>query len=309
LRPRRGCLVDFMHVCTGPRGLHAVTKPTSGPPQVPAAVANPDWRGGAVIPVGGAVLPKKFKSIDRGFSRFEFMSERLPAESPRSGESSSPRAARLSPRAARVVEEQPVTAHHAPSHCVSGSGTISALDFKSQAMPSAPRGAGTFASFEYSTDPYETSQLISSEYVSSEASRIRSGPFRAGGDAQRGTIYTGGSTTPRRSGELRAKLTQEFSAELPSFLRITEDASGHMLVVFSIAGATAEKRKGIHSYMGRFAAERQVVADFKLARDMSRWGVVAGDAGDIVVYSLRPPWVGNDPHGVWRAAHMQSPRR
>ena len=50
------------------------------------------------------------------------------------------------------------------------------------------------------------------------------------------------------------------------------------------------RRTDVHTYMNRFVLHRPMAADFGLTRDLSRWGLEAGEA-DLLVYSLRPVWV------------------
>ena len=93
-----------------------------------------------------------------------------------------------------------------------------------------------------------------------------------------------------------------FREATSTFLRVTEDPKGYLLVVFSSAGGEEGTRSQIHAFMNHFVTHRASDDDFCLARDPCRWGALAGKGDDeIVVYSLRPPWVRNDPYRISRA--------
>lgn len=170
--------------------------------------------------------------------------------------------------------------------------------------PFSPRGAGSFAEFNYLPDPYEMGEVLSQVVQSREAAEIRAGAFKAGGNAGKAKL-----ASHRRSADIRTHLFMELKADCPSFLRVTEDPLGHVLAVFSASQVPDARRSDLHSYMNRFASKRPMVAECGLARDLSRWGSVAGGTDPIIVYSFRPPWVANNPLGIYSATGANSPRR
>uniref|UniRef100_A0A7S4C2J8 Uncharacterized protein n=1 Tax=Chrysotila carterae TaxID=13221 RepID=A0A7S4C2J8_CHRCT len=235
-------------------------------------------KGVDAVPIKGAISPGRHTAVP-GFSRFEYMD-----------------AGPVGSIALRPCSKGTT------SSSVSASSSRSPSRLLKTQMPFSPRGAGTFSAFVYAIDPYETPELIRDIHLKRESARIRAGPFKAGGNARSEKSPTKGASG------LRAQLFMELRAEWPSFLRVTEDDSGYLLAVFSTGGGMHDRRHELHAYMNRFASSRPLVLASKLARDASRWGVLAGDEDPVIVYSLRPPWVASNPVGVFQAAKLNQQR-
>jgi hypothetical protein len=159
--------------------------------------------------------------------------------------------------------------------------------FKHAGVATAPKQAGTFNRFTYKSDPHDAKHKRERVEQIGERHKIRSGAFIAGGNAL-------GVANPsaRRSAELRAQLVWALREGVPAFLRVTEDARGYLLAVFSaVTAADHAARACIKTYMDHFVSYRATAVDFCLTRDLSRWGALAGSgAEEVLVFALRPPW-------------------
>ena len=211
--------------------------------------------------VRGAVVPSP-RSIVPGFSRFGYQDAHV-GQSPR--------------RSPRQKQQPPPPFKHG--------------------VTLAPQQAGSFQVFRHADgDRYAAPEELKRREKQEASSWLRTGAFVAGGNARASQHISS-----RRSAELCAKLVWLFREATSAFLRVTEDPKGYLLVVFAGRGEE-ETRAQIHAFMNHFVTHRASDDDFCLARDPCRWGALAGKGDDeIVVFSLRLPWVRNDPYRISRA--------
>jgi len=155
--------------------------------------------------------------------------------------------------------------------------------FKISALPSIPKSVGAFNEFDYTIDPYEYAEIKHKMEVRGEREKIRFGPMKTGGNVQ----------TPElmkiRVEELVGRLSTVLHSDWPKvFLRVFEDNQGLIVVGF-------DKQKmgtgaNVTSYMGQFFRTHEIVQEFQLKRDTTRWGVME-DTVPTVYYVFIPPWV------------------
>lgn len=155
-------------------------------------------------------------------------------------------------------------------------------EFKCTALPAIPKSTGAFNEFEYSLEPYEASEDIQKIEKQRQDAKILFGAMKAGGKVQ------SDESLKIRAHECIAALTKVFQKEWPkAFLRVFEDDQGLVVICFD------KDKMGegdITSYMNQFFRTHAHVAEYKLRRDTTRWGIMEEGVPN-VYYVFLPPWV------------------
>jgi len=185
--------------------------------------------------------------------------------------------------------------------------------FAYRALPRAPKEAGSFERFRYSTNPFEALQEHNWQHAQKERAKIRAGQFKPGGkglDAKRRSLKL-------RAPELKAAVFKTLQHDWPSFLRVDTDDRGVLLACFSEERLSSERRADLHVYMNRMLKMDPTLNEYWVTRDPMCWGVVMLEGADLqqppvhpppLVYALRPPWVTNDLGKVTKWLREQQPQ-
>lgn len=195
-------------------------------------------------------------------------------------------------------------------------------DFKNFSMPEVIAGVGTFREFEYTTEPYETRDVLASIEQRDKAN-MQIGPhWKPGGargtsqfDAMRGRLEEAINV-------MAAKLVKDWPTVLRGLEIVNE---GYIVVAFdtktkqtegnaAVMKADAsefhslpEGRKHLHDpirrYMRNFMKTDDTVLTCGLRVDASRWP----DESDpnYLLFVMRPPWVHERPEHVLYAIRPQ----
>ena len=159
---------------------------------------------------------------------------------------------------------------------------VGSEDFKKTALPQVPRNAGSFHEFKYTINPYEQKDEYQKLMKKKSDSKILHGPVRAGGTVSDNEL------TKIRSNEAIDRLDRMLRKDWDdAFVDVFEDVSGCIVMCFE------KERIGdgdITSYMNLMARANDIVKEFSLKKDASRWGVTDADVPQ-VYYVFWPPWV------------------
>jgi len=161
---------------------------------------------------------------------------------------------------------------------------VTDTDFAVRAPPAIPKSTGAFNEFTYVLDPFESREEYEREQQRTAAARahVMQGPMKAGGRVQRN------EQLKAQVVECMHRLSKALAADWPkAFLRTFEDKQGLLVTAFDRQRMCDGD---ITSYMNQLFRTHEVVSDFKLRRDSTRWGVMERTV-PTVYYVFVPPWV------------------
>mmetsp|Transcript_10000 Transcript_10000/g.17190 ORF Transcript_10000/g.17190 Transcript_10000/m.17190 type:complete len:368 (-) Transcript_10000:257-1360(-) len=155
--------------------------------------------------------------------------------------------------------------------------------FKISALPSIPKSVGAFNEFDYTLDPYEYQEARRLGERTEDSSKNMHGPMKPGGHVQPG------EQMKIRLHELLTRLAGILEGDWPNiFLKVFEDNQG--LIVACFDKLKMGQGANVTAYMNQMFRTNEVVHEFSLKRDTTRWGVME-NLVQTVYFVFIPPWV------------------